>query len=463
MFNLTSNSILRDDMIETLKNDKAGALVVFEGWVRDHNQGKKVSSLEYQVYEALALKEGTKILHEAKHKFNLHKIICTHRFGHLLLGDSAVWVGATATHRDDAFKATRFVIDQIKHRLPIWKKEHYVDEKPQWVFCRDHHTHVHFHEDDYYQKQAKVTSQELLKKSNVLVVGAGGLGCPVLTALSSAGVGHIDVVDFDTISISNIHRQPLYSPEVVGEKKVTVAKNKLAALNPFIHVHGHDARIGSENVERMIQGKDLILDCTDNLETKFLLHDACFKLRIPLISASIYQFEGQMRTFVPSQGSGCLRCTHATTPDDSKLGNCNDFGVLGSVVAVMGSIQANEAILFLTEKKNNTQTETFYFNLKTLSQMKIKNLKKTDCPTCEGNVEIEADDLEIDTSMLHQMDAHLVDVREMSEDCLRAFTNASKPVVVYCHRGMRSKRMVKEMRTQGFAHFYSLKGGACSL
>ncbi len=460
MFSLSAEPINRENEISRLVNDKAGALAVFEGWVRNHNEGKQVSSLEYQVYEALAVKEGTKILHEAKHKFNLHHIVCVHRYGHLKLGEAAVWIGATATHRDDAFKASRYVIDEIKLRLPVWKKEHYVSEEPKWVFCKDHHTHVHFHEDDYYAKQAKLISQENLKKAHVLVVGAGGLGSPALMALTTAGVGHLDIVEFDKISISNIHRQPLFAPEVVGEKKVTVAKNKLAALNPFIHVHGHDTKIGPDNVERFVSGKTLVLDCTDNLETKFLLHDACMKLRVPFISASIYQFEGHIRTFIPGE-TGCLRCTHTVTPDDSKLGNCNDFGVVGAAVSVIGNIQANEAILFLSERKNNTSTDTFFMNLKTLSQMKIKNARKADCECCEGKVNIVQDDLEIDVAALHSMDAHLVDVRENHD--LSAYKQSLKPVVVYCHRGITSKRLVQEMRAAGYPKFYSLKGGAATL
>lgn len=236
LFTLTSGTIERDDLIKLLENHEAGALVSFEGWVRDHNQGKKVSSLEYQVYPELAHREGEKILREAKEKFNIHSVVCTHRFGHLKLGEIAVWVGAVASHRDDAFKATRYVIDEIKHRLPVWKKEHYVSERPEWVFCRDHHHHVHFHEADYYQKQKLVTKQDRLKASKVAVIGAGGLGCPVLTGLTTAGVGEIHVYDDDTINLSNIHRQPLYSPDVVGEKKITIAVTKMKALNPFISI-----------------------------------------------------------------------------------------------------------------------------------------------------------------------------------------------------------------------------------
>src|SRR4051812_14739088 len=118
MFSLSDENLKRDDLYDSLLNDKAGAIVVFEGWVRNHNEGKPVTSLEYQVYPELALKEGKKILDEARQKFNLHDVKSVHRQGHLKLGDIAIWIGATASHRDDAFKATRYIIDEIKHRLP---------------------------------------------------------------------------------------------------------------------------------------------------------------------------------------------------------------------------------------------------------------------------------------------------------------------------------------------------------
>ena len=463
MFQLTADAIHREDLIRSIQERKAGALVVFEGWVRDHNQGQSVSSLEYQVYEALALREGEKIIQEAREKFNVHELICVHRHGHLVIGDTAVWIGASASHRDEAFKATRYVIDEIKLRLPIWKKEHYTNQKAEWVFCKDHHTHVHFNEADYYFKQAAIASPEKLKNKRVLVVGAGGLGCPVLVGLATAGVGTIQIVDFDQISISNIHRQPLYTPDVVGEKKVVVAKNKIAALNPFIQVIGVDARLSVRNVEKLIQDQDLILDCTDNLETKFLLHDACFKYGIPLVAASIYRFEGQLRTFDPHQKNGCLRCTVSETPDDAKVGNCNDFGALGVSVATLGAMQASEAIQFLLKNKNSTQDSTFYFNLENLSQMKIKNIKKPLCQTCEGNIELVFDDLEKTSEQLLKEACELIDIRDKDDSFIDSFTPNSKNTVLYCHRGIRSKRLVKTLRARGITNVFSLEGGACSL
>lgn len=486
MFRIQSAEISRDELIRVLQNPRAGALVVFEGWVRDHNEGKAVSSLEYQVYEALAKTEGEKILEEACRNFNLHQALCVHRQGHLRLGETAVWIGVVASHRDDAYQASRYVIDQIKLRLPIWKKEHYLNHDAVWVQCQDHATHVHFEEADYYAKQAKIVQQELLTRAKVLVVGAGGLGCPVLTSLAAAGVGKISFVDFDSVSISNIHRQPLYSPESVGEKKVVIAQNRLLALNPFITLQGHDARVTHANVDTFILGRDLVIDCTDNLETKFLLHDACFKLGVPLISASIHQFEGQVRTFIPSRENGCLRCLFPETPDDALIGNCNDFGVLGASVGAIGQLQAHEALLFLLQGTNSTAEATFYLNLKDLSQMKIANFRREGCACCEeqggmravqaGGVNCGEDEsLEIDLAQLGGLDHQLVDIREINDTDLEIFLHschesesaataaAQKKIVLYCHRGIRSRHWVKEQRALGHSQVYSLRGGACSL
>lgn len=443
MFKISDSNLNRDDLIAQLSDDRAGAIVVFEGWVRDHNEGKKVRSLEYQVYHALAVKEGQKILAEAKEKFNLHDVHCVHREGHLKLGEIAVWIGVTSSHRDDAYKASRFVIDEIKHRLPVWKKEHYIDQNPEWVFCRHHHHHVHFEEADYYQKQKSVVDQVKLKAAKVLVIGAGGLGCPVLVNLASAGIGHITIVDPDSISISNIHRQTLFSPNLVGERKAVVAANRLMELNPFIHVESVVSRVKLEHFKH-----DLVIDCTDNMETKYFIHDVCHKLCIPMISASVYKSEGQLRTFIP--GEGCLRCHSDVTPDDGLLGNCNDFGVLGVTTSVLGSLQASEAIKFISTGENSSQTHTLYLNLNDLSQMKVKNSKRDDCMVCAGKVQLMENDLEVEGGM------DILDIRNLSDE--EVIQMKPHKVALCCHRGVRSKKLAMALRSQGLEVF-SLKGG----
>ncbi|AIE74574.1 MULTISPECIES: molybdenum cofactor biosynthesis protein MoaE [unclassified Synechocystis] len=139
LFEITDQAINSQPLIATLRHDQAGALVTFEGWVRNHNDGKSVSSLEYQVYQELAVKEGLQIINEAKEKYSIHQAIAVHRSGHLQIGETAVWVGTIASHRQAAFQGAQYIIDQIKVRLPIWKKEHYLNHPAEWVYCRHHH------------------------------------------------------------------------------------------------------------------------------------------------------------------------------------------------------------------------------------------------------------------------------------------------------------------------------------
>jgi len=141
MFSLSDTSITCSP--ENLQNPAAGAYVSFEGWVRNHNEGKEVKSLEYEAYHALANKEGERILQEAKEKFDILESLCIHRIGHLQIGEVAVWVGVIAKHRDAAFLACRYIIDEVKIRVPIWKKEHYTDGDSGWVRCEHCAGHVH--------------------------------------------------------------------------------------------------------------------------------------------------------------------------------------------------------------------------------------------------------------------------------------------------------------------------------
>ena len=148
MFRIASEAIDGGMLKEALADDTCGGFVAFEGWVRDHHEGRRVTGLDYEAYEALAVSEGEKILAEAREKFGAAKVACVHRVGSLAIGDMAVWVGAAAPHRDEAFAACRYVIDEVKLRVPIWKKEHYVEGEAEWVNCArcaeaGHHHHDH--------------------------------------------------------------------------------------------------------------------------------------------------------------------------------------------------------------------------------------------------------------------------------------------------------------------------------
>jgi molybdopterin synthase catalytic subunit len=132
-----------------LVDQHCGGFTAFEGWVRDHNEGQQVTRLEYEAFEALGVREGERIMQEARERFGITQVLCVHRLGTLALTDIAVWVGAASAHRDEAFKACRFIIDEVKHRVPIWKKEHYVSGDSGWVNCERCATHAHDHDHDH--------------------------------------------------------------------------------------------------------------------------------------------------------------------------------------------------------------------------------------------------------------------------------------------------------------------------
>ena len=151
-FRLTTTAIDAAPLRAELANPASGGYASFEGWVRNHNEGLAVTRLEYQAYDALAVREGERIIHEARERFGVKRILCVHRTGELQIGDVAVWVAAGSAHRDEAFRACRYVIDEVKHRVPIWKKEHYVNGDSGWVNCErcaadagthQHHEHEH--------------------------------------------------------------------------------------------------------------------------------------------------------------------------------------------------------------------------------------------------------------------------------------------------------------------------------
>jgi adenylyltransferase/sulfurtransferase len=444
---LTSKPILETPLIQEIKNISSGALVSFSGLVRDTNQGKIVTSLEYQIYHELALKEGKKIIHEAKEKFAIDKLIAIHREGHLQLGDIAIWIGVTAKHRDAAYKASRYIIDEIKHRLPIWKKEHYQNEKPEWVYCKDHHHHVHLCASEYYQKQKTVLDPQLLKNKKVLIVGAGGLGCPVVTNLASAGVGEINLCDHDVIAASNLHRQPIYCVNDIGEQKVDIAVKKMQLLNPFIKINAMNEKLNAENIQEMIFGKDLIIDCTDNLKTKYLIHDNCFKFKIPFVSASLHKTQARVRTFDPKQRYGCLRCFNTEAQKDIYIGNCNDNGVLGAHVALIGSIQTAEALAYLEKQDNRTLKETLLFNAQNLESLFIKNKHHQDCLSCKGEFVGESDEhkdpLYFDMTFFDELHCHLIDVTDKNAADVLNELHPTKKNILTCKNGITSKRFAR--------------------
>jgi sulfur-carrier protein adenylyltransferase/sulfurtransferase len=188
--------------------------------------------------------------------------------------------------------------------------------------------------------------QARLLASKVLLVGAGGLGSPAALYLAAAGVGTIGIVDFDTVDVSNLQRQVIHTTARIGERKTASASRTLAALNPDVRVVTHDEMLTADNVTRLIEGYDVVLDGTDSFETRYLLNDAAVIAGIPVVHASVYRFEGQLTVFDPPAGP-CYRCLYPTPPPPELAPACSVAGVLGVVPGIMGLLQANEVLKLL--------------------------------------------------------------------------------------------------------------------
>lgn len=185
--------------------------------------------------------------------------------------------------------------------------------------------------------------QAKLAQGKVLFIGAGGLGSPGLLYLAASGVGTLGIVDFDVVDLSNLQRQVVHTSDRVGRKKTESAAATIRALNPEVKVVAHDEMMGEDNVERLIQGYDVVLDGTDTLETRYTLNDAAVRARIPVVHASVFRFEGQLTVFAPFVGP-CYRCLYPTLPPPELAPGCSVAGVLGVVPGTMGLLQATEAL-----------------------------------------------------------------------------------------------------------------------
>ena len=202
--------------------------------------------------------------------------------------------------------------------------------------------------------------QEKLKKSKVLVIGAGGLGCPVLLYIATAGVGYIGIMDFDTIEIHNLHRQILYTENEIGQEKAIIAKEVVSKLNPLIEVEAINAKLTIENAATVIQQYDVIVDGSDNFATRYLVNDTCVQFQKPLIYGSILKFEGQVAVF-NHNGSKNLRDLFPEMPDPKEVPNCNLNGVLGTLPGIIGTMMAHETLKLILELPT-LQNELVLFN-----------------------------------------------------------------------------------------------------
>ncbi|MFL5758072.1 MAG: molybdopterin-synthase adenylyltransferase MoeB, partial [Chloroflexota bacterium] len=223
--------------------------------------------------------------------------------------------------------------------------------------------------------------QAKLLGSQVLLIGAGGLGSPAALYLAAAGVGTLGIIDFDVVDLSNLQRQVLHTNDRVGEKKVESARKTLTALNPDVTVVAHEEMLVADNVERIIAGYDVVLDGTDTFETRYILNDAAVAAGIPVVHASVFRFEGQLTTFVPREGP-CYRCLYPTPPPPELAPGCSVAGVLGVVPGIMGMLQANEVLKVLLGIGDTLAGRLVLFDALDTSFTELKLRRDPECPVC---------------------------------------------------------------------------------
>jgi len=339
--------------------------------------------------------------------------------------------------------------------------------------------------------------QEKLKVAKVLVIGAGGLGCPLLQYLAAAGIGTIGIVDADNVSISNLQRQVIYRTADVGKPKAEVSAEILRQLNPTIQINSYLTYLDSENAMQIIEKYDIIADCTDNFATRYLVNDACVLLKKPFIYGAIFRYEGQVSTFNLTENSPTYRCLFPTPPSSEQAPNCAEAGVFGVLAGMIGLYQANEVLkisvgvgeildgkLLLVDmlsSQNRIIKIKKRFDNSQITQLidyeEFCNTKPKQSEEKEGKNMKTISVQELKYAFEHQEDIFVIDVREPYEHEICHLEQATlipmneiadnldtiptnKKTVVYCHHGMRSANVINYLEKKiGHTKLYNLLGG----
>ncbi|MHA7056601.1 molybdopterin-synthase adenylyltransferase MoeB [Aquimarina sp. M1] len=309
--------------------------------------------------------------------------------------------------------------------------------------------------------------QEKLKSAKILVIGAGGLGCPVLQYITAAGVGTIGIIDNDIVGQTNLQRQVLYTIDDIGKSKAKVASEKLSRLNPYVFFKVYEEKLDKDNAVALFSEYDIIVDGSDNFPTRYLVNDACILTDRPLVFGSIFKFQGQVSVLNYENGP-TYRCLFPNPPEQGTVPNCSDIGVLGVLPGIIGSLQANEVIKMITGIGEVLKGKLLYFDALTLQQQVLK-FKKDDS--------IEVNELDDDyavfcgikPSTLEEISAtelkqnienyQILDIRSSEE--IEKFNiggiqiplntisssisklNNKRPIVVCCQSGVRSKKAIE--------------------
>lgn len=222
--------------------------------------------------------------------------------------------------------------------------------------------------------------QRRLLDSKALVVGAGGLGSPAALYLAAAGVGTLGIADFDTVDLSNLHRQILHRTQDVGRRKTDSAAATIRALNPEVTVRLHQERLTPENALEVLRPYDVVVEGSDNFPTKYLVSDACVLSAKALVMGAVYQFEGQIGVFIP--GGPCYRCIFPEPPPPGAVPSCQEAGVLGAVPGLIGSLQASETLKLLLQVGNTLAGRFLVFDALHTEFMELEIARNPDCPAC---------------------------------------------------------------------------------
>lgn len=341
--------------------------------------------------------------------------------------------------------------------------------------------------------------QQKLKAARVLMIGAGGLGSPAGMYLAAAGIGTLGIVDFDTVSFSNLQRQIMYDTNDVGHKKSELAKQRLNGINPNTEIILHDTKLTRENAMDIITGYNVVLDGSDNFATRYLVNDACVLLKKPYAYASILRFEGQVSFFDTVDGP-CYRCLYPAPPKAGDVPNCEDGGVLGVLPGIIGSIQANEVIKFILGKGQTLTGRLLLLDALNMKFREVKFAKDSACPICgtqpvitglidyeefcninintmaDNTTEITVEDYKkrIDAgekpflldvreqfeTEIASIGGHLIPMSELRDRLNELPENKEEEIIVYCRTGNRSHHAMVFLREEGgFTNVKNLLGG----
>jgi sulfur-carrier protein adenylyltransferase/sulfurtransferase len=344
-----------------------------------------------------------------------------------------------------------------------------------------------------------VDGQRRLKAARVLCIGAGGLGAPAAIYLAAAGVGTLGIVDFDVVDASNLHRQIIYGTDDVGRRKLDAASARLTLLNPEVNVVVHDTMLTSKNALEIFRDYDVVLDGTDNFQTRYLVNDACVLLGKPNVYGSIFRFDGQASVFA-YPGGPCYRCLYPEPPPPGLVPSCAEGGVLGVLPGVIGVIQATETIKLILKTGKPLVGRLMLYDALNMQFRELKLRRDVDCPICGDHPTIKAlidyDAFcgitppkagatatvpeiaveELKKRLDRKDDVLVLDVREPNEfqicriegstliplGQLAARTQELDPnraVVVHCKMGGRSAKAVALLQERGFKNVQNLTGG----